>query len=335
MKVNLLQDDLSTFIHNWESVVAGMSHVPDERTLRDILLRQIRRSARIKLDLDLYDRAKEGTSTHSYSFLIQCIRDLLTRERVRRNRDRIAKSQGDKFGAPAPRREGTRPQSGGRGRRLFRDSNASFRSRSSSRGSQGRSTSPTAVCYDFLNGKCTRGANCKFLHKNRSPSPKPPDKQKKINKVCTYWKKGKCTRGDKCKLLHKSDKDRTPSPSRPAGMEAAPEKPRSPSPAPKRRPGRGRSKSPRAIGQRRLPAAFTRRPLAMLGMPFKGGVLRRRFCLLAGQRSRAFQLTDEGGSLLTGQGDTPPATQIKRTARNQIRAMPGTPWRLQGSSNKQ
>ena len=34
LKVNLLQDDLSTFIHNWEGVVAGMSHVPDERTFR-------------------------------------------------------------------------------------------------------------------------------------------------------------------------------------------------------------------------------------------------------------------------------------------------------------
>ena len=107
---------------------------------------------------------------------------------------------------------------------------------------------PKAVCYDFLKGKCTRGANCKFLRKNKSPSPKPSYKQKKINKVCMYWKKGKCTRGDKCRFLHKSDKDRTPSPSRPVGTEsaapAAPEKPRSP--APKRRPGRGRSKSPRA-----------------------------------------------------------------------------------------
>ena len=130
LKVNLLQDDPSTFIHNWESVVAGMSHVPDERTLRDILLRQMRSLARMKWDLDLDDRAKEGTSTHSYSFLIQSIRDLLTRERVRRNRDRIAKSHGDKFGAPAPRREGTRPQSGGRGRPSSRDSNASFRSSS-------------------------------------------------------------------------------------------------------------------------------------------------------------------------------------------------------------
>ena len=71
-----------------------------------------------------------------------------------------------------------------------------------------------------LLGKCTRGVNCKFLHKNSSP--KPPDKQKKINKVCMYWKKGKCTRGDKCRFLHKSDKDRTPSPSRPAQMRKPP-----------------------------------------------------------------------------------------------------------------
>ena len=197
-------------------------------------------------DLDLYDRAKEGTSTHSYNFLIQSIRDLLTRERVRRNCDRspnltetsmVPQLPGGKV--LAPNREAP-----------SRNSNASFRSRSSSRGFQGRSTSPKAVCYDFLKGKCTRGANCKFLHKNKSQSPKPPDKQKKINKVCMYWNKGKCTRGDKCRFLHKSDKDRTPSPSTPAGTEsaapAAPEKPRSPSPAPKRRPGRGRSKSPRA-----------------------------------------------------------------------------------------
>ena len=157
---------------------------------------------------------------------------------------------GDKFGAPAPRKEGTRLQSGGRGR----PPSGTLTPRSGHDQAPGDHRegplSPLRQCYDFLKGKCTRGANCKFLHKNRSPSPKPPDKQKKINKVCMYWKKGKCTRGDKCRFLHKSDKDRTPSPSRPAGPEnaapAAPEKPRSPSPAPKRRPGRGRSKSPRA-----------------------------------------------------------------------------------------
>ena len=100
LKVTLVQDDLSTFLHNWESVIAGMSHIPDEVTLRDILLRQIRKSQRLKFDLERYDRAKEGTPEHSYEFLKESIRDLLTRERMRKNRDRIAKSHGDKYGAP-------------------------------------------------------------------------------------------------------------------------------------------------------------------------------------------------------------------------------------------
>ena len=43
-KVSLNSDDLSTFTHNWEPVIAGMSHVPEETMLRDILLRQFRKS---------------------------------------------------------------------------------------------------------------------------------------------------------------------------------------------------------------------------------------------------------------------------------------------------
>ena len=42
LKVKLTRDDLSTFIHNWESVIAGLNHQPEETTLRDILLRELR-----------------------------------------------------------------------------------------------------------------------------------------------------------------------------------------------------------------------------------------------------------------------------------------------------
>ena len=86
LKVTLHSDDLTTFLHNWESVIAGMSHVPEEMVLRDILLRQIRKSSRMKYDLEIYDRAKEGSASHSYAFLLKSIRDLLTRERMRKNR---------------------------------------------------------------------------------------------------------------------------------------------------------------------------------------------------------------------------------------------------------
>ena len=58
LKVRLLNDDLSTFINNWESVMSGLSHTPDETTLRDILLRELRQSKRLKYDLEIYDRAR-------------------------------------------------------------------------------------------------------------------------------------------------------------------------------------------------------------------------------------------------------------------------------------
>ncbi|OLP83032.1 hypothetical protein AK812_SmicGene36258 [Symbiodinium microadriaticum] len=58
LKVTLVGDDLATFLYNFESVIAGMSHVPDEVTLRDIFLRQLRKSHSIKDDLQIFDRAK-------------------------------------------------------------------------------------------------------------------------------------------------------------------------------------------------------------------------------------------------------------------------------------
>ena len=71
----------------------------DEKVAR---VRQLRKSGKFKYDLEIYDRAKEGTYNHTYQFLTQSLRDLLTRERIRRNRDKIARSHGDKYGAPAP-----------------------------------------------------------------------------------------------------------------------------------------------------------------------------------------------------------------------------------------
>ena len=48
--MQLYGDDLSTFIHNWESVITGLNHHPEEITLRDILLRQLRNASKLMLD---------------------------------------------------------------------------------------------------------------------------------------------------------------------------------------------------------------------------------------------------------------------------------------------
>ncbi|CAE7507155.1 CPK12, partial [Symbiodinium sp. CCMP2456] len=70
LKVQLSGDDLATFIHNWESVIAGLNHQPEETTLRDILLRQLRCSGKLKFDLEVYDHAKEGTEKRTYEYLV-------------------------------------------------------------------------------------------------------------------------------------------------------------------------------------------------------------------------------------------------------------------------
>ena len=169
---------------------------------------------------------------------------------MRKNRDRIARSHGDRYAAPAHGAD--RPSSrGGRGRST---SAGSSRSRASSQRSSlkspRRSQSPKTQqeCYDFQKGKCTRGGKCRYLHKAKSRSPSTQrTPQQKINAVCTYWKKGRCNKGKDCRFLHE-DK---PKPSEAAHAEqAAPaqnnEKPRSPTPDPKTKKDkktRGRSKS--------------------------------------------------------------------------------------------
>ncbi|OLQ01075.1 hypothetical protein AK812_SmicGene16204 [Symbiodinium microadriaticum] len=79
LKVRLVNDDLSTFLSNWESVISGLSHMPDETTLRDIFLRELRQSKRMEYDLEIYDRAKGGSEQHTYLFLKNSIKEMLTR----------------------------------------------------------------------------------------------------------------------------------------------------------------------------------------------------------------------------------------------------------------
>ena len=254
LKVRLINDDLSTFINNWESVMSGLSHTPDETTLRDILFRRLRQPKRLKYDLEIYDRAREGTEQHTYRFLVGSLKELLTRERKRKNRDRIARSHGDKYGAAAstsPGRTSSPSGRGGRGR------SHSPRPRSRSKGkspSKSRSPSPKGVCYDFLKGTCKRGNNCAFLHKKRSLCPKGDKPKKKINATCKFWKEGNCSRGDKCRFQHKDiEKPSTPAPkseAAPAPSKAGAPRPNSPAPR-----GRGRSPRPKSADKAGKPAA--------------------------------------------------------------------------------
>ena len=228
LKVQLSGDDLSTFIHNWESVIAGLNHQPEETTLRDIILRQLRNSGKLKFDLEVYDRAKEGSEQHTYEYRVKCVKELLTRDRSRKNRNAIAKAHGAKFGAPAPS-EPTTP----------------------------RRRSQDKPCYAFQRGKCPRGDKCPYKHvkaeqtRGKTP-PRSPSKggkgsgkggkgkeKKGTSKIpCLFYPKGTCKNGKNCPFMHK---DASPSvPAKGDGDKGG--KPRSPS-SKRRRPSKKRGKS--------------------------------------------------------------------------------------------
>ena len=107
---------ICVLIHNWDVVIAGMSHVPEEITLRNIFLRELWKSTKMKHDLETYEQAEDGTKEQTYHWRIQPVRELLNRERAHRNRQPIARAPGDKFRAPAPNIPRRPSASGGRGK---------------------------------------------------------------------------------------------------------------------------------------------------------------------------------------------------------------------------
>ena len=242
LKISLDSDDLKSFLRKWESVLTGMSHVPDPATLKDLFYREVRKFRKLRFDLDVYERAPEGSSDRSYEFLINSVRRYLDRERLRTNREKIAQSHSAKYANPAPHDKRTRSPSYGK------------------RSTKGDNSNQ---CYEFAKtGKCKYGSKCKYsrdssarprslsressrsrsasssgrpsFRSSRSRSSSRPSSRsssrnssrsssrgRKSEKPCRFFAKGNCKRGDKCPFKHGDTA--TPAPRR-----------RSPSPAARR-----------------------------------------------------------------------------------------------------
>ena len=176
------------------------------------MLRQIRGSHKLKYDLDTYDRAKEGTETHTYQFLLSSIKNLLTRERVRKNRGKIAKAHGAKYGAPASEDGKGKGKGGRKGREPSRQ--------------RGSSQVPKGYCFTWVKtGNCEKGADCKYKRekpRGNSPGRGRTNSPRDLSKVpCKFHKIGRCTEGANCRFSHskpaspaKGDKQRSPSPAK-------------------------------------------------------------------------------------------------------------------------
>ena len=211
VKVGDTVQDLRRFINKWDATLAGMASTPEEAVLRDNLLRQIRPSQLLKYDIEVFDRASEKAHEKFYNFLHQSMKNLIHRERLKENRNRIAEKNkaGSKDAKAAP------AKGDGRGNPSRRQSPS--RGRSQERGTGDK------ICYKFQKGQCDKGKKCQLKHvkedksrtqsptrsKTRSPSRGNKDnKGKKMSKEemaktpCIYHAQGKCRRGGRCFYKH-------------------------------------------------------------------------------------------------------------------------------------
>ena len=204
--VQLRGENLKSFISNWDQVLAGIVQTPDESVLETLFYKQVKNCKAIQHDMNEYHRADEGTEKRNYSFLVSAVRRHLDRERLEANRDRVAKGLSGSGRPSAPAVEGKTGfipkgycvawNKGG----CSKD-NCTYKHEVPK--PRDRSRKPSK----------TRGRS-----NERSGSPRPKGKGKKI---CKFWKQGRCDRGADCKFLHEGSvgKPRQATPARSASSE--------------------------------------------------------------------------------------------------------------------
>ena len=201
--VQLRGENLKSFISNWDQVLAGIVQTADESVLETLFYKQVKNCKAIQHDMNEYHRADEGTEKRNYSFLVSAVRRHLDRERLEANRDRVAKGLSGAGRPSAPAVEGKTGfipkgycvawNKGG----CSKD-NCTYKHETPKPRERSRKPSKTR-------GRSTE----------RSGSPKPKGKGKK---VCKFWKQGRCDRGAECKFLHEGSvgKPRQATPARSA-----------------------------------------------------------------------------------------------------------------------
>ena len=94
MNCKMVNDNLNAFLRNWDTILSGIPVQPDNSVLEPLFHRQVKKCRDIAHDISVYDRALEGTEQRSYQFLYNAANNFLERERLQKNRDRIARQAG-------------------------------------------------------------------------------------------------------------------------------------------------------------------------------------------------------------------------------------------------
>ena len=227
-RVRCTPDQLESFLIAWDNVVSGIDSALDSDMMYTLLLEQVQDIRELELDLKIFDKLDERDKT--YDALRFLCDDWIQKSRgIKNQRKSHSKSnQHLVVAGAAPRTRTTsserRRRDGSRGRTKTRHSSKSrsmSRSKSKSPSTRRKSRSPGGKkpCMDFIKGKCTRGAGCKYAHERsgrspvRTPSParRGPSPGGSIRRTpiqnhkrpChSYQATKSCKYGDKCAYSH-------------------------------------------------------------------------------------------------------------------------------------
>jgi len=241
MIVGVTVDELANFLLRWDTCLTGISRKVDEDTLYTLFINEIEDIELLAWEMKAFEKLPEKEKT--YEKLYNICDDMIALRRKKKNskslhgkgvhtpiRVSAAAPDADMVDSAAAPTRGRRSPSGGRGHRRTGSHGGSRRrshskspaSRSRSGSHSKRSGSRKRPCIDFINGKCTRGAGCKYDHdksgrKSQSPKRgKPPsrtssrDKSGRVSRSpsgrvkpkCFLFEKGTCKFGSNCKFSH-------------------------------------------------------------------------------------------------------------------------------------
>ena len=215
MKVTIKRDQtkveqLSRFLMNWETVLAGIKEPPPDNQLQVMFYEQIKHVPSISNDIAMYDRAELDSAERSYQFLVKAVQRVLQRTKRERNRKDIEKSLDNlnhgtintiKGGKGTKGKGG---KAGGKGK---------------GKGDYGGGKARDNNCREWMaHQSCKRGKECIYDHPvingwklvagakaKAKPRPKGDGKGKnkdRTKQLCKYFAAGNCRNGDKCNDLH-------------------------------------------------------------------------------------------------------------------------------------
>ena len=188
LSVVMKNDNLERFLDEWDTVIAGMKHVPDKMVLETLLMRQLKLCSQMKDDVNIFERLSMDDEKRSYEELLRAARRQVERKRLQLHRDTMSRFISGGNALSAGKDQG-RGRSKGKGKGKTLRGRSTSKGRSTSRGPQENKPAEDSqeICRFHLKGKCRAGNSCSMKH----------------NPPCRYvnTKQG-CFNGDKCPFPH-------------------------------------------------------------------------------------------------------------------------------------